>query len=273
MRNLACLGIFVILVGSFSAQAQKTGTATASGVCSIAISGNDNTLPSAALQANYCGLSTVQMMKIVSLLNTLFTKRDANQINAKLDELIALARKEGQQTVVNAPVTQSNIGGCNQQVVGGNGNTTNCAPPPMKMSDAKLEDFKNAMQKVPARRLIVMLATNNQDSASLSWQICDVVENLNWAHTCPNGLVPNLTDPNGRPTVVEGLQCYANNWNDPAALSFVAAMRAGGLDCSYNSPLPPIAMNLLVTMGWGPDGQVSADPGMDKIAVVVGAPK
>jgi hypothetical protein len=45
-----------------------------------------------------------------------------------------------QQTVNQAPITQSNSGGCNQQVVGGNNNTNNCAPPPRNVDSNTLRD-------------------------------------------------------------------------------------------------------------------------------------
>lgn len=61
-----------------------------------------------------------------------------------------------QQTVTQAPVTQSNIGGCNQQVIGGNNNTNNCAPPDRQLSPAQQSVLAGFKSQVPAELEIVV---------------------------------------------------------------------------------------------------------------------
>lgn len=103
--------ILVSLIASAAilstAQAQKTGSATAIGNCNIVISGNSNTLPVANLRSDRCGLAKDQADKIVKLLNAVYTKRDAAQVNVKLDELIELASKPSEMNCVGSNCVQN----------------------------------------------------------------------------------------------------------------------------------------------------------------------
>lgn len=123
MRKIIVLFLACVVLALF-ANGQQTGPAVAMGACSVAISGSGNTVPIVKILSDRCGLAQGQMDKIVSLLNTVFTKRDSSQINAKLNELIKLASKpseiENNQTSADA----SQNGTDNQQgVQGGTGNT------------------------------------------------------------------------------------------------------------------------------------------------------
>jgi hypothetical protein len=128
---------------------QTTGNATATGNCNIVISGNNNTVSSAYLQSNQCGLGKEQLDKLIRLLNGTLTKRDAAGINAKLDELLQIAER-GQQTTVNAPVNQQNSGECNQQVVGGNNNSVECAPQDRHLTGAQKNMLEQLPESIPA---------------------------------------------------------------------------------------------------------------------------
>jgi hypothetical protein len=110
------LFLIAILASAPLCSAQRTGAATANGNCNIVISGNNDTLPSATLLSNRCGLSKEQTDKIVKLLNAVFAKRDAAIMNGKLDELLEIANRP--EIVINGPV-QGNVAGVNngQQVV------------------------------------------------------------------------------------------------------------------------------------------------------------
>jgi len=96
MRSKAPAAL-VLAILSLNATAQGAGPATANGTCNIAISGSNNTILSARMDGQ-CGegISAAQAEKIVRLLNTLFSKKDGAQINAKLDELIEVAGKPSQ---------------------------------------------------------------------------------------------------------------------------------------------------------------------------------
>lgn len=68
-----------------------------------------------------------------STANPRATPKNPKKPDDKKISHIATVAQDGngnQQTVNQAPVTQSNSGGCNQQVVGGNNNTNNCDTPP-----------------------------------------------------------------------------------------------------------------------------------------------
>ncbi len=115
----------LLLVATASAQT-KNGNAIASGQCSIAISGNNNTVTSAALADKRCSIDKEQIDQIVTVLNAVFTKRDASQIKAKLDELLALALKPSQ---IN--IHQECPGGiCNGGSNSGTQTVVNNSPPP-----------------------------------------------------------------------------------------------------------------------------------------------
>jgi hypothetical protein len=75
------------LIAPVSANAQ-TGNATSNGLCSIANSGN--TVENLTIN---CGIGKEQGQKIIDMLNSLLASRDTATINAKLDELLAVAQR------------------------------------------------------------------------------------------------------------------------------------------------------------------------------------
>lgn len=108
MMRTAIFGLALISLCPCLATSQGSGPATANGDCSIAISGNNNLIPVATIQASRCGLAKEQMNKIIKLLNTILSNKDANQINTKLDELILIADKPANnQTCVGSNCVQN----------------------------------------------------------------------------------------------------------------------------------------------------------------------
>jgi hypothetical protein len=98
MRN-TLVSLTLLVISTICLGQTKNGTATANGQCSIAISGNNNTVPTAKSFLDSCGIGKEQGEKIIQLLNTVFAKRDAVQINAKLNELIEIAKKPVSQVL------------------------------------------------------------------------------------------------------------------------------------------------------------------------------
>jgi hypothetical protein len=120
----------VLLLATIPAISQsKNGTATANGQCSIAISGDNNTVPTAKEMESACGVGKEQLEKIITLLNGVLTKRDLKQLNAKLDELIQIANKPVQicsNNIMSACVAGDNFGTVIGPVFG-----ASKAPPPV----------------------------------------------------------------------------------------------------------------------------------------------
>jgi hypothetical protein len=76
-----------VLHGSSLGQTATTGRANTSGTCSPATTGNSNKF------IINCGIGKEQGEKIIHLLNTVLSKKDLAEIDAKLDELIEIAAK------------------------------------------------------------------------------------------------------------------------------------------------------------------------------------
>ena len=88
---------FIIVCASAIGQTRTTGSAFANGACNIAISGNGNTVSTAALKGGCAGgIGKEQGQKIIQLLNVVLAKKETAQINSKLDELIEVAAKPSQ---------------------------------------------------------------------------------------------------------------------------------------------------------------------------------
>ncbi len=71
------------------------------------------------------------------VLKSQFTQREAAVSVSQSP--ISQSGNENQQTTVQAPITQSNSGGCNQQVVEGNNNTNNCNEPPRITASSQVQ--------------------------------------------------------------------------------------------------------------------------------------
>lgn len=80
-----------------------------------------------------------------------------------------------QQTTNLAPITQSNSGGCNQQVIGGNNNTNNCVPPDRTLTNAQEDGLRAAVAQVPSNIEIVVSHSDNRDAQEFAQLILGVV--------------------------------------------------------------------------------------------------
>lgn len=112
----------LLLTANLFGQAAQTGPSKASGVCAISHSGNNDTIT-----ISNCGIGAEQGSKIISLLKEILAKGDIASINAKLDELIKVAR----QPVQSQTCTDSN---CFQGVNNGSVEQNQFGPPPATIS-------------------------------------------------------------------------------------------------------------------------------------------
>jgi hypothetical protein len=87
MRIVLAVAILVALAVPAPSQT-PTGSATAKGTCNVANSGSQN-----IIVIKNCGIGKEQAEKIVSMLKAALSNRSITEINAKLDELLALASK------------------------------------------------------------------------------------------------------------------------------------------------------------------------------------
>ena len=112
-----------------------------------------------------CGIGEKQGGKIVELLNRVLANQE------KLDDLIKVASQPRQITVVQSPVAQSNSGGCNQQVVGGNNNTNNCVPQPRILTKEQAIALADAITQVPSGIQVKIGAADSGEAYDYADQI------------------------------------------------------------------------------------------------------
>ena len=86
MKTIAVAIISAVLAFSAHGQTTTNGKATASGGCSVAHSGNDDTII-----IKNCGIGAEQGQKIIDLIKEVLANQDLATINNKLDELLRLA--------------------------------------------------------------------------------------------------------------------------------------------------------------------------------------
>ncbi len=79
-----------------------------------------------------------------------------------------------QQTVVKAPITQANAGGCNQQVVGGNNNSNICAAQPRKLTGDQKSGLAVAAAEIPASIVVVVGSADDGESHDYAEEIRQV---------------------------------------------------------------------------------------------------
>lgn len=74
-----------------------------------------------------------------------------------------------QQTVMQAPITQQNSGGCNQQVIGGNGNTNNCNTRTQypDLTNAQAHVLVDALAPYAGRQVSVLLVDTGASQETL----------------------------------------------------------------------------------------------------------
>ncbi len=148
MRVLVAIFLFGFGL-SACGQSTKTGAASASGDCAVSHSGNYDTIT-----IKNCGIGARQGDKIVDLLNKVLAHQE------RLDELLKIASQSRQTTIIQGSVDQSNSGGCNQQVVGGNGNVNNCEPPPPHVTYTEQEVPALVPVSESAKTLLVAITTD-----------------------------------------------------------------------------------------------------------------
>jgi hypothetical protein len=100
----------------------------------------------------------------------------------------ASIKQEGtgnQQTAVTGSVTQSNSGGCNQQVVGGNDNTNNCVPPERHLTKHQKDGIKLLASQAPPGCAIEIEAADSSESQVYGAEIHDAapekIRPIDWA--------------------------------------------------------------------------------------------
>ncbi len=76
-----------------------------------------------------------------------------------------------QQTVTQAPVSQANSGGCNQQVVGGNNNSNICAPPARTLTADQNSRLAAAADEIPKSIMVVIGSADDGESQSYAEEI------------------------------------------------------------------------------------------------------
>jgi hypothetical protein len=86
MKTIVVSIISTMLALSAYGQTITNGKATASGGCSVAHSGNDDTII-----IKNCGIGAEQGQKIIDLIKEVLANQDLAAINKKLDELLSLA--------------------------------------------------------------------------------------------------------------------------------------------------------------------------------------
>jgi hypothetical protein len=92
MKAAIAILLTIVFQGSVVlSQATPTGDATASGTCSTAHVGDNNTY-----SINCNGIGAEQGKKIIEILNRVLANQDLTTVNAKLDELLAVASQPAQ---------------------------------------------------------------------------------------------------------------------------------------------------------------------------------
>jgi len=122
MRRFALVVLGFTVLASTPIEAQ-TGAA-ASGQCSLANSASGTS----SLTIN-CGTGKAQADKILSVLNHALASKDSKAIDAKLDELLAVATRPVDNEIPAGPISQSSTGDCSSNSVRSN-KATNCDAPP-----------------------------------------------------------------------------------------------------------------------------------------------
>jgi ATP-dependent Clp protease adapter protein ClpS len=79
-----------------------------------------------------------------------------------------------QQTVTQAPITQENSGGCNQQVIGGNNNSNVCATPARKLTDDQKSKLAGVAEEIPKSIMVVIGSADDAEFQNYAEEIRQV---------------------------------------------------------------------------------------------------
>lgn len=147
--------------------------------------------------------------------------------------------EHNQQTVNQAPVVQANSGGCNQQVVGGNGNVTNCVPPIRHLSVGQQSGIIPLIAGMPPGCHIQVESADDGEAESYAQEIVNVISQ----RTKTSGLIEGIAyHP-------KGLWVLAHSTTDPCAqygLVFDAGLKNLGLPIAGATTDPHIAPNTVM---------------------------
>lgn len=122
MPRFALVVLAFTVLASIPIDAQ-TGAAAASGQCSLASASGVSSF------TINCGTGKEQADKILSVLNHALANKDSKAIDAKLDELLAVASRPIDNEIHAGPIVQTGTGDCSPNNVRSN-KATNCEAPP-----------------------------------------------------------------------------------------------------------------------------------------------
>jgi hypothetical protein len=123
MPRFALVGLVFTVLASTRIEAQMEAAA-GSGQCSLA-----NSVSGASSFTINCRTGKDQADKILSLLNHALANKDSKAIDAKLDELLAVANRPIDSEIHAGPISQSSTGDCRPNNVRSS-KATNCDAPP-----------------------------------------------------------------------------------------------------------------------------------------------
>jgi hypothetical protein len=123
MRRFALVVLAFTVLASTPIEAQ-TGATASGGQCSLA-----NSASGASSFTINCGTGKEQADKILSVLNHALASKDPKTIDAKLDELLAVANRPIDNEIHAGPISQSSTDDCSPNNVRSN-KATNCDAPP-----------------------------------------------------------------------------------------------------------------------------------------------
>lgn len=131
----------------------------------------------------------------------LTTERRPNQ--HKVIRKVQQHGSRNQQTAVQAPISQSNTGGCNQQVVGGNNNINNCNALPVVTASAQIQQ-ETGDPKAPWVVLFTITTTSLTQTGDLRLTCSGPVIKAGISRINPMEFISgtNGADPNDPDTVV-----------------------------------------------------------------------
>ncbi len=123
-------------------------------------------------------------------------------------KVIPALPKTRSETSVQGSVTQSNSGGCNQQVVGGNNNANYCMPTAREISNP--EKFAAPLRGIKGY-VTMVVATSTDDADPLATQVCNALKMAGWLcnNRIPYGGITHETDK----IYSKGIICYSGDWD------------------------------------------------------------
>lgn len=100
--------------------------------------------------------------------------------NATPPQSVTQGGHDNQQTVNQAPVTQNNGGGCNQQVVGGSNNTNTCGDIAKDISPNDMTALVGHLKSAPTKPKIEIVADQFSGTAPFPQKFYDALHDAGW---------------------------------------------------------------------------------------------